>query len=63
MTLREMLELIDCDTPTYVIFQDDMDISSSEAQHLLHLIADPILDMTKVEQVGCEDNQIKIWTE
>lgn len=63
MTLREMLELIDIDTQTYIIFSEDVDVSSSDAQNLLHLIADPILNMTKVKQIGCEDDQIKIWTE
>lgn len=62
MTLREMLELIACDTPTYVSFDDGKDVSSCEADHLLFILNSSCLDMA-IERIGCEDNQIKIWTE
>lgn len=62
MTLRQMLELIDGDTPIYVIFDDGKDVSSSDAQNLGLLLDSGYLDL-KIEQVGCSDNQIKIWTE
>lgn len=61
MKLDDVLILIDSDIRTTIFF-NGTDITSSEAETLQVMLKPEALNLN-VNTIGCDSNEIKIWTE
>lgn len=61
MTLKEILDVIDLDTQTKILFDSETNVLADEAETLIAVLSEDILKKDIIE-IGCEHDQIKIWT-